>query len=40
MLNVWGYLRGTTDQGSIDPADPRNRCIPKQMSSNYLALVI
>ena len=36
MLNVRGNLCGTTDQGSINPSDPRNPCIPKQMSFSYL----
>ena len=35
MLNVWAYLCGITD-----PADPRKPYIYKQMSFNYLALVI
>ena len=36
MLNAWTYLRGTTDQCSIHPADPGNLYIPKQMSFSYL----
>ena len=36
MLNAWAYLRGTTAQRSIHPADPRNLYMPKQISFSYL----
>ena len=39
MLSIWVYLCGTTDQWSIDPTDPRNPYISKQMNFSYLPLV-